>query len=236
MHGSLQGPRVWQQFEGSFSYRGKPLSIQAEDLRTTTADSFSAWAKDFCKKVQDRSQGEESFLLAYSLGGRLAMHALLEKPSLWKGAVIVAAHPGLSSSEEKSKRLKVDKSWLQKFTNEPLEQVLKDWDELPTFTGFKNQAPREVDDFSKPWVSKSFDTFSTGRQEHLLPKLKTLSMPILYIAGAKDKKYADLGVELERACPGISFKEVSEAGHRVPWEAGDVFVSKVQDFMDYFSQ
>src|SRR4051794_21774844 len=47
-------------------------------------------------------------LLGYSLGGRIALHALLASPQLWSGAVIVSAHPGLTDDQERNDRLQAD--------------------------------------------------------------------------------------------------------------------------------
>ena len=49
-------------------------------------------------------RGSSRALLGYSMGGRLALHALLEKDHPWQAAVIISAHPGLESEPERADR------------------------------------------------------------------------------------------------------------------------------------
>ena len=43
-------------------------------------------------------------LIGYSLGGRLALHALTQQPQLWDAAVLISPHPGLRSHGERAAR------------------------------------------------------------------------------------------------------------------------------------
>jgi len=232
LHGSLQGPAVWQAFKSKLTYQAKPLPFRSVDLRETKALDFHSWSKEFSKQVQQESSSKQ-LLIGYSLGGRLALHALVENPDLWLGAVIVSAHPGLASPEDREGRLKQDQSWAERFLNEPLDQVLSEWDELSLFSTYPNKAPRQETDFSKAWITSSFDNFSTGRQEDLSSKLAEVGIPpVLYLAGAEDRKYSELGKGLEKCCQNISFKEITQAAHRAPWDQPESFCAEAQKFID----
>src|SRR5690242_6488130 len=52
-------------------------------------------------------------LVGYSLGGRIALHALTRKPEIWSAAVIISAHPGLSDPTERQKRIENDEKWAE---------------------------------------------------------------------------------------------------------------------------
>src|SRR5262245_2595776 len=43
----------------------------------------------------------QNILLGYSLGARIAMHALIQAPHLWRAAILVSGHPGLDSEKER---------------------------------------------------------------------------------------------------------------------------------------
>ena len=74
-------------------------------------------------------------LLGYSLGGRLALHALLHAPELWAGALVVGADTGLADPKEREARVRWDAAWAERFLNEPWEDVLRDWDAQAVFGG-----------------------------------------------------------------------------------------------------
>jgi 2-succinyl-6-hydroxy-2,4-cyclohexadiene-1-carboxylate synthase len=59
------------------------------------------------------------------MGGRLAMHALLESPELWSAAILVSANPGLPAADHpgRAQRMASDESWARRFESDPWEQV-----------------------------------------------------------------------------------------------------------------
>ncbi len=115
LHGALGSFRDWE---------GLALpQCQAVNLwRSPACGDLFEWARWWAAEVAARDPHPS--LLGYSMGGRLALHALLEDPSPWECAVIVSAHPGLKDAEERRKRLA---AWLSRFQNEPFQTVLRDW-------------------------------------------------------------------------------------------------------------
>ena len=74
---------------------------------------------DFGRELNEEAasevfRGKGRALLGYSLGGRLALHALLEKNHPWQAAVMVSAHPGLESATELGARRATDTTWATK--------------------------------------------------------------------------------------------------------------------------
>ena len=131
IHGNLQTPKVWQSLQASLTQAVSPdlnISIVLEDLWTSPAESLQEWAVFFCQQVQTHPI-QSRFLLGYSLGGRLAFHALLQQPELWQGAIIVSADPGLDSDcdgrrpvvDHRKSCLARDQQWSHKFLHEPWE-------------------------------------------------------------------------------------------------------------------
>jgi pimeloyl-ACP methyl ester carboxylesterase len=65
-------------------------------------------------------------------------------------------------------------------------------------------------------LAHALEAWSLGNQTHLLPRLASLRMPILWIAGADDDRYVAQG---ERAAHGHAVDARGPtAAHRVPWE------------------
>ena len=85
---------------------------------------------------------EGDTLLGYSLGGRLALHALLGG-ARYRNAVIVSA--GLGVEEDREARLGQDEHWAERFEHGEWYAVMRDWNAQPIFGG--HAMPRHEDDF-----------------------------------------------------------------------------------------
>jgi len=202
-----------------------------EDLCAKQFQSFDNWTDDFCGRVKAQANGEKSILLGYSLGGRLALHASLQNPNLWKSAIVVGADPGLESEEEKKLQLNRDRNWADRLKKEPLEHLVREWDEQPVFCGIENSAPRNLEELDPIQLSQQFEVFSKGLQQNLVPALSELKTPpVLFLAGEKDKKYQQIGDELAELCPVVKSQWVEDSGHRVPWENPESFSRILIDF------
>ena len=225
--GNLQTPKVWADLRARVA--SPDLDVVSYDVRTSS-ETFWAWAEVFCSEVAQKKG--RHLLLGYSLGGRLALHALLHAPELWAGALVVGADTGLADKQAKEARVRWDAAWAERFLNEPWEDVLHDWDAQAVFGGRSNKAARAPEDFSPEEVARLFTLFSKGRQDDLLPRLRTLTAPpVWYVAGEEDIRYSKLGQQLAAQCPAVSFVSVPNAAHRVPWEAPQDFAELVRNFV-----
>lgn len=207
------------------------LEMVTEDLYAKPFQGFDDWTKDFCDRAELAANGEKSVLLGYSLGGRLALHACIHRPDLWQGVVVVGADPGLGSNEEKNQQFTRDRNWADRLKKEPLEQLVREWDEQPVFCGIENSAPRNLEELDPIQLSQQFEVFSKGLQQNLVPALSELKTPpVLFLAGEKDKKYQQIGDELAELCPVVESRWVEDSGHRVPWENPESFSRILIDF------
>jgi len=232
IHGAMQTPSVWDSFGKNLATKNPNLELVSEDLSDGDFKGFEHWTDDFSKRVQEQGAGEKSFLLGYSLGGRLALHACLERPDLWLGLVVVGADPGNGSKEEMLRKLEIDQEWAAKLRNEPLEKLIKEWDDQKIFCGIQNPAPRKIEDLNSSKISHQFKVFSKGRQRNLVPELSQIkNPPILYLSGEEDEKYSTIGKELASFCQSVEFRVIPDAGHRVPWENPSEFYLAVSDFV-----
>jgi 2-succinyl-6-hydroxy-2,4-cyclohexadiene-1-carboxylate synthase len=186
-------------------------------------DPFQKWASNFNQSVEPGS-----LLMGYSLGGRLALHALLQNPERWKGAIIVSAHPGLTTLQERRERLLHDHRWAERFLSEPWEDLLVAWNQQILFGGKQPVKFREESAYSRELLSQALKVWSLGEQENLRPKLLQLSIPILWIAGKNDQRYAPISLEH----PTFKHVLVPDAHHRVPWEQQEIFTQIMTDFIN----
>ena len=232
IHGNFQTAKVWQPLEERIKAEFPDLEMITEDLCAKQFKSFDNWTKDFCGRVAVQANAEKSILLGYSLGGRLALHACIHRPDLWKGVVVVGADPGLGSSEEKNQQFMKDRNWAERLNIESLEKLVNEWDEQPVFCGIENQAPRNLAEMDSYRLSQQFEVFSNGIQQNLTPKLAELkSTPILFLSGEKDQKYQKIGVGLAELCTMFKSEIIKGAGHRVPWENPNEFFQELGKFI-----
>ena len=108
LHGSLQTAAVWKAIDHAIETKFGPVQVEAVNLYENEYESFGHWREQFYKKVDQQTKGEHSLLLGYSMGGRLAMDAVVNKPGLWRGGILGGADPGLISDDERRKQLQKD--------------------------------------------------------------------------------------------------------------------------------
>ena len=116
---------------------------------------------------------------------------------------------------------------------EDIQELLVEWDELPVFCGRSNCASREISELDSEKISRFLDVFSKARHGNMLPMLRKLKTPsLLYISGCDDQKYTKFGKDLAAHCMQVRHQIIPNAGHRVPWENQDAFISEVSVFID----
>ena len=162
------------------------------------------------------------------------MHALVDEPTLWSGAIIISAHTGLQSIKEKWQRLETDRKWADRFLNDPWKQVVNDWERQAIFQGVK-AFHREEKNYERALLAKMITGWSLGKQEDLQGALCKLPLPILWVAGEKDLRYAQAAEKMAHLHPYSSCWVAPGVGHRVPWECPALLLEKVIEFVSVTS-
>lgn len=205
------------------------------DLNLTPIDPFFYHAEsleDFAAKLNASIiSNHDSILLGYSMGGRLALHTLINCPKKWKAAIIISSHTGLKSSLEKQERLKKDLCLIKRFEQENFEHMMNEWNNQDLFDPAL-PLNRKKEDYTSEILKKSLVNFSLGTQEDLKTKIAKLEIPILWIVGEKDKKYLELALNLKFLHPKSRIWIASNAFHRVPWSLKKEFEQQVKIFIE----
>lgn len=219
LHGFLGTSTDWEKF--SFNH-----PFIAPNLFHPQKINFTEFAADFNEKFA----GKENIILGYSMGGRLALHCLIDSPNKWKAAIIISAHPGLITDYEKQERLKNDKKWLQKFQTENFDTVMLEWNAQPIFN---RENPLNVNkrDYTNQMLEQCLDGWSLGRQGNLNEQIPKLPMPILWIVGENDLKFTELALKLTFSNPKSRVWIAKNCSHRVAWESVE-FEKKVNLFLE----
>ena len=194
-------------------------------------DNLPDWGTKFNQWVSRQEKGP-SFLIGYSLGGRLVLHALLNNPDQWKGAVIVSAHLGLSDPNEKRKRLEQDRQWAERFKTEKWRSLMHSWNQQDVFSDALPPFERKEQDYQREQLIQTLLYGSLSSQEDLRQQVSHLEMPILWITGGKDHRFSSLAQTISFKHSKSQWIKVEGAGHRVPWDQPETFIALLQNFLD----
>lgn len=251
LHGFLGLPRDWDLFESAVQdHRGRQVRLVKHNLWEQLAGlddkSLNGWAEKINQEVEfRRSMNDEKphLLIGYSMGGRLAMHALLQNPQNWSAAVLISAHPGLGSPEERTAREKNDEKWAERWRTEKWSDVWKTWQAQPVFTTTTPPAvatERTEKEFDRELLAVGMKAWSLSRQEDLLDRMLKIKKPVLWLAGDEDTKFKTIHTEIATKAKrdGRSlhkFEIIEGAGHRVPWDQPEGFLTAIQKFIEAHS-
>ena len=169
--------------------------------------------------------------MGYSLGGRLALHSLIDAPHLWKGAIIISAHPGLLHKEERLLRYQRDLAWGECFENEEWSSLQTAWNGQEVFGEDQFFFERREIDYQRSKLSEALVNGSLGLQEELSSSIAALPFPILWITGERDIRFCEAAKRLTFAHSHSMWRIVPGAGHRVPWSCPEQFIAIVEEFL-----
>jgi 2-succinyl-6-hydroxy-2,4-cyclohexadiene-1-carboxylate synthase len=207
------------------------LPVSAPNLFTSpeTVTRLFEWTKRFCQEVTEKDP--EPTLIGYSLGGRLALHTLVYNPGLFRRAVIISAHTGLTTVEERIERLSHDNQWAERFETDAWDALIQDWEAQGVFGGRPNPNPRPECEFSRAALAQSLRAWSLGQQENLLPAFHWVQCPVLWVVGDEDARYREIGERAVAALPNAELWVCPNARHRVPWENPKAFRGRIIPFL-----
>jgi 2-succinyl-6-hydroxy-2,4-cyclohexadiene-1-carboxylate synthase len=233
LHGAVGMAADWRGFAKNLAAAG--IGSRAVDL-WRFLDCCPMPLTDFGKTLNAEACGEVfrgsgRALLGYSMGGRLALHALLEKDHPWQAAVLVSAHPGLET--DRAARRASDTEWATRALAGNWQEFLNAWNSqsiLATGPMRDKQASGSLV-MRRREIARSFVDWSLGAQEPLWVRLGEITIPVLWIAGENDPKFLALAERAVSLMPHAHLSIAPGAGHRVPWNANEWFAETVAGFL-----
>lgn len=172
--------------------------------------------------------GEQPFILVgYSLGGRIALdYALYANNPQLEMVFLEGANIGLISEEEKAQRYHNDFHWAERFKHEPIHIVLADWYQQAVFSTLSDVQRKELIQLrchnDGKAIAKMLMATSLSKQAFLLP---SLTDPILFLIGEKDKKFRQMAESYQ-----LNYQIIMNAGHNAHRENPQAFVDLIGQF------
>lgn len=209
LHGFLGLTTDWNGFLSHIPYSAFCPNLFSEQLQL----GLWGWAERF-NSIVAASGFENNILCGYSMGARLALHALIAAPKLWHSAVIASGHLGLQDQGLRQQRLQSDRAWAARFTSQLWQHVIADWNRQPVFACDPPKTFVEAD-FCRERLAASLEYWSLGHQEPLAARIEQLQMPLLFVTGQLDSSYNAMMKQLHFYNPQSRWEQLPLAGHRL---------------------
>lgn len=205
LHGFLGLPTDWG-FGKEVNYFHTPTLDPSVDLDT--------WGENFCTFAKKHSQSFKRVLVGYSLGGRLALHALKADPKMWTKVVLLSTHLGLVAAKDQEERILSDEIWAKRFETEDWKTLMAAWNSQEIFQN-SWEPSRFEEDFDRNKLAAALRMWSLGRQRDFRPFLSKIETPWVSLTGQNDPRFTQLWKQFAGPTQHLV---VPGAGHRLIFE------------------
>ncbi len=239
LHGFMGCKEDWREIAAFFSekyYCIIPDLPGHGRSPATTRMNIDRVTKDLHTLLR-REGYEQSAVCGYSMGGRLALACREKYPGIFSKMILESAGPGLADAGERAQRLARDKELARRLSRESAEIFLKKWYDQPLFKGLRESAAypamirRRQAGNPENWA-RALEAFSIGRQKNYGEWLLKPDIPVLYIAGALDEKYAALAKSLKNQTDGNPEVEIIPGcSHNTHAMCHDIFCRRADRFL-----
>jgi 2-succinyl-6-hydroxy-2,4-cyclohexadiene-1-carboxylate synthase len=175
-------------------------------------------------------------VVGYSMGGRLALRAVLREPWSYRALVLLGATPGIEEEGQRRSRKAADDELASWMETAGIQAIVDHWERQPVFA---TQAPDLVERQRRGRMSHEparLAAMLRATGQGVLPpvwhELHRLTMPVLAVAGERDDRYAQIAERMAREVPRGQAALVSDAGHAAHLEQPDEFSDLLLDFLD----
>ncbi len=158
-------------------------------------------------------------LAGYSMGARLALGTVLLGGARPARLILESGTAGLRRHQDRARRRADDEALAQRIEHDGLDAFIARWEALPLFAGVREQpkpvlaalASRRRSHEAKG-LAAALRGLGLGAQPSLWSRLPRLSMPLLCVTGARDRKFTPLGAMMSAAAP-LGYHVALDAGH-----------------------
>lgn len=251
VHGFAQSAASWEEVAATLA---TDRSVYALDLvghgASDCPDDASTYALDaqaeallaFLTEIPGRPA-----VVGYSMGGRVALAAVTRDPRAFaasaRALILEAAGLGPASPEERDAAAARDAANAANLRADGVSAFMDVWERLPLFAT-QRDLPAAIRarlragrlDNDAEVLARTFEHAgqhampSRERALEALATLRELGLPVLYLAGERDAKYAALAAELA-AANLCTTSIVPGAGHNVHLEAPATFAQELTRFL-----
>ena len=234
LHGFTENDQVWSEFFSGHHPVRCPVLPGHGAKPCPAGTTLRSVASDMARHVGP--QGDD--LLGYSLGGRVALQLALDHPGRLRRLVLISSGPGIANPKERAVRQKRDERLAQILEEDGISPFTAWWESSPALKPYRPLA-RSVDESLRSLrlnqdplcLAGVLRHLSHGSMEDLAPRLGSLTMPVLLIAGDSDKAYCQRMREMAALIPHSRLQLIADAGHAVHREKPEAVRNAVVTFL-----
>lgn len=229
VHGFTQTSNSWQPVVDALSRDYRCLCLDAPGHGDTPN---GARTLDQCgTDIVESSPG--GVIVGYSMGARMALHAVLARPGHFSGLVLVSGTAGIDDEEERRARLDADNALADHIEVVGTAAFIDEWLANPLFAGLPPAMAMKADRLrnSAKGLADSLRWAGTGTQRPLWDRLGAIDVPVLIIVGELDDKFSRIADRMARSIPAATLVSIAGAGHTAHLEQIDDFVGVLRDWL-----
>jgi 2-succinyl-6-hydroxy-2,4-cyclohexadiene-1-carboxylate synthase len=228
-HGFTQTARSWHTVERLLHARLDAVETIAVDLPghgdAPPPDDDDLWAS--ARRLV--AAGGTGTYVGYSMGGRVSLHAALERPDAVRRLVLIGATAGIDNPDERRARRDADGVLADRIESIGVEAFVEEWLASPLFAGLTPDTAMRSDRLrnTATRLASSLRATGTGMQEPLWDRLAEIERPVLVLVGEHDAKFTELGRRLVDGLPDAELVVIPGAGHSVHLERPEATVDAI---------
>jgi len=182
-----------------------------------------------------RNAGRGCVVIGYSMGGRLALRAVLREPHEYRALVLLGATPGIENEGQRRARKAADDDLADWMETSSIVAVANHWENQPVFvTQSRDVVERQRRgrlSHDPKRLAAMLRATGQGALEPVWDELPNLRLPVLAVAGERDDRYAQIAQRMADALPDGRAALVPRAGHATHLEEPDAFADLLLDFL-----
>jgi len=187
-------------------------------------------------RVREIQESGADVLVGYSLGGRLALRAALRSPESFGAVVLLGATAGIEEGPLRVARAEADEklaSWMEAM---PIEDIVGLWERQPLFADqfealVEEQRPGRLSHDPRS-LALLLRTAGQGVLEPVWHDLRSLELPVIAIAGARDDGYSRAAKRIASTAPNGRAAIVENAGHAAHLQQPAPVAALITEFLD----
>jgi 2-succinyl-6-hydroxy-2,4-cyclohexadiene-1-carboxylate synthase len=189
------------------------------------------------REIAEAAAGASHPVVAgYSLGGRLALRAVLREPSRYAGLVTLGATAGIDEAAARGARAEADERLAAWMEASPIEDIVSIWERQPLFADqsdalVEEQRPGRLS-HDPAALALLLRTAGQAAVEPVWHELMRLELPVLAIAGARDDGYVREARRMAETAPKGRAAIVEGAGHAAHLQRPEEVARLIGEFLD----
>jgi len=243
LHGFTADSSTWDEFKLAWKGHSKVIAIDIIGHGKTDSPfelsryDIEAVADDLYALLE-KLDIDDTDLLGYSMGGRLALTFAVKYPKKVRKLILESSSPGLETEEERKARRINDERLAERIQTEGLHKFVDYWENIPLFQSqlslpehIRSSIRKQRLSNSETGLMNSLKGMGTGAQASWWKSLEHLNIPTLLLTGSLDGKFCYIASEMTKRLKNSDWISIDDCGHAIHVEKSEIFGTIVSGFL-----